>query len=388
MKILKIEPFSGLSGDMFLGALSGLTPTESLFELSKMLGLENVKIEKSSVKRMGINCSKIHVLTPRESPRRSLSDIFSLIDRASLEPSVKQLSKKIFEILGKAEARAHDTHINSIHFHEVGACDAIIDIVGSSLLLNKIDYHAVICEPICTGFGTVMCEHGTIPVPAPATQLILEGMPVFPGEVKGEMTTPTGAAILKALDPSFERRQTIITGSSNGAGSNNLKYRANFLRMSTGQTLPESNADKIWIIQTNLDDSTGEILGDFLQSKLMKAGALDVAITPIIMKKGRPGAKLEVLSNENTLQELLDTILNNTSTFGIRYFQAARKIIPHEIIPVKTRYGIIRSKKGQSPSGEIRISPEYEDCKKAATDHNVSLQRVYTEAISSLNAVL
>ncbi len=383
MKTLKIEPFSGISGDMTLGALIDLgAPGEMLVALPGILGFTDVSITISEIQKCGICCTKVTIFDQTKPVTRHLGDIVEMIERADLHGRVKSLAGQIFTLLGEAEAAVHGIPVEKVHFHEVGAVDSILDIVGAALLLNELDYEQVVLDPVCTGSGFVRCDHGKFPVPAPATELLLQGMPTFAGDISAEMTTPTGAAILKALTPGFSTAALRINASGYGAGERDFENQPNCLRISLGETDAVSNVttDQVIVIQANLDDISGELLGNHFQDRLLAGGALDVCLSALIMKKGRPGHRLEILCREADRNKLTEVILTETTTIGVRYWSADRVVLARTEALIDTRFGEIRLKCVTLPNGTIRRTPEYEDCRRCATASGATLQEVMHEA--------
>jgi len=381
VRILRIEPFSGVSGDMFLGALLDLgAPAAALEALPESLGLADAKIRIEKVDKCGIRCTHVVITAGEIQPHRHLSHILEMIDATDLSPNVKELAGRIFTLLGEAEASVHGVPVEKVHFHEVGAVDSILDIVGAALLLHEFEYDEVVCDPVCTGSGFVNCAHGRFPVPAPATSRLLQGMPTVPGEIVAEMTTPTGAAILRALDPVFTVPTLTVGRDGYGAGTRDLD-QPNCLRLSLAESAPE-NAEQIVLIQTNLDDVSGELLGEYFQNKLLEAGALDVNLGPLLMKKGRPGQRLEVLCREPDRAGLTSIILNETTTIGVRWFPVERTVLSRTIETVETTYGPVRVKCVELPDGRTRRTPEFEDCRARAEAAGVTVQEVMQAALA------
>jgi pyridinium-3,5-bisthiocarboxylic acid mononucleotide nickel chelatase len=386
MNILKIEPFSGLSGDMFLGALLDLGASkEKLLSLPAALGLTGASIRVDRVDKCGILCTNATIIDETPSKHRHLAEILAMIDQADLSAAVKARAGRIFTIVGEAEAAVHGVPVEQVHFHEVGAIDSILDIVGAALLLDEFDFTGVVAEPVCTGFGYVECAHGKFPVPAPATERILHGLPTYGGDIAAEMTTPTGAAILKSLDPVFSRSAVTIARTGYGAGSRDLA-QPNCLRLGLGTTAEigdgaplETNA--LILIQTNLDDVSGELLGTHLQELLLSGGALDVTLCPLLMKKGRPGQRLEVLCRSEDRAALAEIILTETPTIGVRWFPVQRTVLPRRLETVSTRFGEVRVKGVTLPSGRTRWTPEFEDCRMLSVQASVSVQEIMQEAL-------
>jgi len=378
MKTLKIEPFSGISGDMMLAALVDLgAPREKLLNLPHLLGFPDVNISISNVNKCGISCLKVNIEDNTKPVARHLHNILAMIENADLSAGARDFASRVFTLVGEAEAKVHGVSIEEVHFHEVGAVDSIMDIVGAALLLDELDFSAVVSLPVCIGSGFVHCAHGKLPVPAPATELLLQGLPSFPGNIAKEMTTPTGAAILKALNPSFTLPVLNMTASGYGAGERDFD-QPNCLRIGLGEsaTAETSGAEQIFLIQTNLDDISGELLGKHFQDLLLENGALDISLTPLLMKKGRPGQCLEVLCPEEKLQVLQDLILNETTTIGLRYWKAERTVLKRTFEKVQTSFGEIKVKCVTLPSGKVRKIPEYDDCRQCAVSAGVSVQEV------------
>jgi pyridinium-3,5-bisthiocarboxylic acid mononucleotide nickel chelatase len=383
MKTLKIEPFSGISGDMMLGALVDLgAPGEMLKELPRILGFSDVDISITTVQKCGISCTKVNILDKTQPVARHLHHILAMIEQAELPAKTKSLASRIFTLLGEAEAKVHGVSIEKVHFHEVGAVDSIMDIVGVALLLGELEFSRVVASPVCIGSGFVHCDHGKFPVPAPATELLLQGLPTFPGDTAKEMTTPTGAAILKALEPDFTVPVLNMTASGYGAGDRDLE-QPNCLRLGLGEPVGADHSDEeqICVIQSNLDDISGELLGGHFQDLLLANGALDLNLSALVMKKGRPGHRLEVLCLEADLKKLADLILKETTTIGVRHWRANRIVLARTWETVETRFGKIRLKCVSLPDGGVRKTPEYEDCRLMAISAGATVQEVMREAL-------
>ena len=390
--VLKIEPFSGLSGDMFLGALVELTgDADTLRALPEQLGLAEAEVDIKRVSKCSIDCLKVTV-TDRsptaKRPHRHLKDIHQLIDASNLTNQVKETAKAIFQLLGEAEAAVHGIDLGRVHFHEVGAVDSIVDIVGVALLLNGLEFNRVYCDPICTGYGFVKTDHGKLPVPAPATQKLLQGMPSYKGQTASELITPTGAAILRYLKPDFGDPVVSLERSAYGAGSKDFEH-PNCVRISLGETTETSADDTTQnstytLIQTNIDDMPSEQLGADFQQLLLQSGALDVYLTPTLMKKSRSGLKLEVLCRQADAERLADLVLENTTTLGVRFLLCTRKELARTVTTVMTPFGKINVKTATLPSGKLRHKPEYDECQMAAYEHQVAIYEVVLETLRSL----
>ena len=417
MNILKIEAFSGLSGDMFLGALAELTNAyDELTQLPGKLHLKNVEVKISDVNKNGIACKHIKIIDNNEYQdtdrnilsqpihnhhhtnhqedisirqkkhshhHRHLKDIYKIIDEADLSDKAKEISKKIFLLLGEAEAKVHGVDINTIHFHEVGAIDSILDIVGTAFLLDKLNIQKSFVTDIRTGKGFAMTEHGRLPIPCPATKELLLGFPTYSGDTDGEMTTPTGAAILKYLNPDFNIPSMIEEKTGYGPGEKKFKH-PNVLRLSLCKSKSEKQED-IYLIETNIDDMSSEVVGLEFQKQLLENGALDFYYTQVIMKKGRPGLLVSVLAIEKNVPAISDFILENTTSIGLRYYPVSRNILKRDIREVNTSLGKVKVKEAILPSGKKRLSPEYDSCALIAKEKQIPIAQVFTQVNTDLN---
>jgi uncharacterized protein (TIGR00299 family) protein len=401
MSVLHIEPFSGASGDMFLGALASLANAyDDLIDLPGRLHLPDGRIEVREVNKNGIVCRQVRVIDlgggsdhshehgharshehdhdshghghshdhthdhgdephhHHHGANRHLSDIAELINGAHIEEGAKTIAREIFQLIGAAESRVHDIPIEKIHFHEISGVDSIIDIVGAAVLLHRLKVTRTYCDPICVGFGMVKTQHGLLPVPAPATAELLMGMPSFKGDEAGERLTPTGAAIIRWLNPDFNPPTLATRSVAYGPGEKNFAG-ANVLRISLVDTRDQEN--RFHVIETNIDDSSPEYLGGAFQSDLQKAGATDFSITPATMKKGRSGLTLSVLVQSDHLEAVSDFILENTSTIGVRTFPVARRILERRKVSIETEHGVVEAKEVTTPSGRPRLKIEHDD---------------------------
>ena len=382
MNILYIEAFSGLSGDMFLGALAGLTDSyEALEKLPDLLGLEDAKIEITEVNKNGIVCKHVRVIDLNASKEhihdhdhgheshhhrhRHLSDIVKIIDKAIISDNAKQIAKEIFQIIGESESKIHNIPLKSIHFHEVSAVDSIVDIVGCAVLIDQLAIKKTYSTAVCTGFGFVNTQHGKLPVPAPATADILIGLPYYSGEEMGERTTPTGAAILKYLNPDFE--VPILTTLKTVYGPGTKDFEApNVLRLSLCK--PEQELKGTYILETNIDDMSNELLGSDFQEGLFDHGASDFYYNSIHMKKGRPGILLSCSVPGKKIQELSAYIFEHTSTIGIRHYPVTGNKLEREMKTFETPYGKVNVKIVTAPSGRKKAKIEYDDLKRISME--------------------
>jgi uncharacterized protein (TIGR00299 family) protein len=406
MRIAYLDCFAGISGDMFLGALvdAGVDP-KVLHETTAALNLNTtLKIEK--VDRSGISATKIHVYEGtnlaekahthehehthehkhEHTHGRSLTVIRNLINAATLAPAVKATAIHTFELLGASEAKIHNVPIEKIHFHEVGAVDAIVDIVATSAGIHALSIDQWFCSPLNVGSGMVDCAHGRFPVPAPATADLLRGLPTYSAHIEKELVTPTGAALIRALAPTFGPQPAMrVQHIGYGAGTRNPKDLPNVLRLNIGesdQAATSPNTDSVAVLETAIDDLSPQILA-YVAERALALGALDVMSTAVQMKKGRLGTLLTILADDAQVPVLEDLLLRETSTLGVRIHHERRSCLDRAHTTVTTPYGEIRIKLG-SRSGEVlNAAPEFEDCRTAAAKHNVPLKLVQQAAIAA-----
>ena len=374
--------FSGAGGDMIVAALidAGADP-DALRRGLASLGVSGYDLGIESVRKQGFAATRFRVsLTDQgNQPHRHLKHIVEILDGSSLPATVIDRAKRIFTRLAEAEAAVHGSTVDRVHFHEVGAVDAIVDVVGAVLALDLLGVERIVCSPLPTGSGTVTCDHGVMPVPAPATAELLKGVPIAPCEEVGELLTPTAAAVLTTLASEFGPLPAMtIERIGYGAGARDGKHRPNVLRVLTGMPTEAPATDEVTILETNVDDATPEILGHCME-RLLEEGALDVYAVPIQMKKSRSGVLLCVLCEHEKAADLERLLFAETTTFGIRRHRATRAKLErrHETVP--TRFGEIRMKVGEG-SGIETASPEYEDCRSAARRHGVALREVMAAA--------
>ena len=377
--------FSGISGDMTLGALMDLgVPLNWIKECLRTILLKDFDIAVTAVQRNGMHALLVNLQAFEDNTSRNFSQIRSLITNSSLTDTVKSTSLQIFQKLAEVEARIHRCPRDQVHFHEVGGVDAIVDIVGTALGLEFLGVKKIYASRIPLGKGFVNCSHGMLPVPAPATLGILEGVPVYGTNIPHELVTPTGAAIITALAEGFGAMPDMVVRTVGyGAGQRNLDDRPNLLRIVLGSASSteafvseELQEDQIDIIETCIDDMNPEWFG-YLMERLFEDGALDVYWIPIYMKKNRPGTMLQVLCRIDRRDTLIRRVLSETTTLGVRYYQSRRRLLGRDELQVKTSYGIIAVKRVKDPQGDIRLIPEYEVCRKIALEHNLPLRVVY-----------
>jgi uncharacterized protein (TIGR00299 family) protein len=401
MRCLYFDCFAGISGDMTIGALIDLgVDFEELKKQLSTLDLSAYELDAESVKRSGIAATKFTVkVDEARQPARKLADIHTLIDNSGLSDAVKQGSLQVFEKLAEAEAQVHGSTIDRIHFHEVGAADSILDVVGAIIGFELLGVDEFFASPLRVGFGAINVAHGLMPVPAPGTAELLKGLPVYAGDMEGEFVTPTGAAIIATLCRQYGAMPRMrMEKIGYGAGSRDPKGFPNALRLVMGERIETSEeeqssqnvvvakpghskkeAREIIVIETNIDDMNPQGYG-YVMEKAFRLGALDVFLTPIQMKKDRPAVKLTVLCDGKDFDELTGLILRETTTLGLRYYEARRQTLERHIEMVETEYGQVRVKVACDGESVIHYQAEYEDCVKLAEKTGVSLLEVQAAA--------
>jgi pyridinium-3,5-bisthiocarboxylic acid mononucleotide nickel chelatase len=430
MRIAYLDGSSGISGDMFLGALVDVgVPLNLLQETVAGLGV-GAALEVSRVDRNGISATKVDVMVdgqkdlPREefwaqaeshssghshehgdvgahhhdpdrheeqARGRNLEEILGIIRAAAISGQAKKTASEIFTALGTAEAKVHNVEVARVHFHEVGAADAIVDIVCAAVGAEALGVEKIYSSPLNVGAGTVHCAHGVMPVPAPATLELLKGIPVYSGEIQKELVTPTGAAIVRVLATGFGSRPAMTTERVGyGAGSRDLPRHSNVLRISVGETVgsgelaagaggsPEE--DEVVVLEANLDDQSPQIIG-YVTDLLLAEGALDVFTGAVQMKKSRPATLLTVLAKPEDASKLRDILFRESSTLGIRSRDEKRHVLARRHESVRTQWGEVRIKVGSMEGSDSQLAPEYEDCRRLAVEHHVPLKTVMQEAL-------
>ncbi len=384
-KLVYFDCFSGISGDMTLGAL-----VDAGFDLALLRsGLEGLQIPSWTISaekvwKNGMSATFVRVTAEDQTKHRSLSAILEMFDASQLSNSVRKNAAAIFHRLGEAEASVHDVPLEKIHFHEVGAVDAIVDIVGACIGWEALGIQKFACSPLNVGGGTAEMAHGILPVPAPATATLLQGKPTYSNGVQRELVTPTGAAIVATLCDTFGPQPAMnVSAIGYGAGSADLEGQPNVLRIMIGEAAEKvvpGFDEEISVIEANLDDMNPQIYGYF-QEKALAAGALDVYTTPVQMKKNRPGTLLTLLCKPQDANALMSLIFAETTTFGARTYSAQRRTLPRESVNVHTQYGDVRIKLSRINGHIQHVAPEFEDCRKLAVEKNVPLQRVISDAL-------
>ncbi len=389
MKTLFIEPFMGISGNMFLGALMDIgVPFEYLKTELEKLDLGEYELIFKKVDKCGISANYFDVALPvphhhehtKQHEHRNLQDIVLIINSSDLTDIVKRKATAIFTKLAEAEAKVHGKTIEEIHFHEVGAIDTIIDIVGSVLAVEYLKIEKILVGPMQTGKGFVSCAHGLMPIPAPATAELLKKLPHYSGTIDKELVTPTGAALMRTLAQETEDMPPSFVGESIGYGAGTWDLlMPNVLRIHLGE-LPEVTANNEFVVaECNIDDMSSQLF-PYVMEQLMNLGALDAWASNIIMKKGRPAHKLSVMCTKELLAEIATLLFRETTTLGIRYYEVDRKMLERDFVKVTIENSIVSVKVAKLDGKIVNIAPEFEECKKVATDTGLPLKQVMAQA--------
>lgn len=380
MKVALLDAFGGLAGDMFVGGLLALARREGLGDevLAPLSSLElpDWRLEQQSVRRRSIGATRVVFHVPDEHAHRHLPDIVRRIEASELPQRARELAIEVFGVLARAEARVHDIPVEKVHFHEVGAADAILDICGSALLLTQLGIEQVFCGPLPGGTGTVRCEHGEMPCPVPAVVELLGEFELRAGEGEGEMVTPTGAALLATVGrplPQGLAYRPLAVGY--GAGTRETSVLR--FTLAEVEASEATQTDEVVLLETNLDDTTPEQLA-FAMERLFEAGALDVSYSPLVMKKGRPGTLLRVIAPVELRTRMLDSMFSETPTLGVREQRLQRTVLARKSVEVKTRHGAVRVKVAGGSA-----YPEFDDCARIAREHGLPLRQVYQEAVDA-----
>ena len=375
-KTCYFDAFCGISGDMAAGALVDAGADWNTLEGAlKSLKLDAAfRLEKT--RRKGIAASKFSVDFPEHKQHRHLPQIEQIIVAGELSERARSNALAVFRRLGEAEAKSHNIPLEKVHFHEIGAVDSICDIVATCVALDLLDVEEVHGSRINVGSGTVQTEHGVLPVPAPATTELLRNCPIYSAGPETELTTPTGAALVTTLATSFGGLPAVrVLSQGFGAGDKDFPVQANVLRVLIGERLYVSEAAAVSVIEANIDDCTPQVLG-FAMDRLLAAGALDVTLTPVLMKKNRPGTIISVIATPELSEDLAAILFAETTTLGLRILHGERRVLPRKMAEIATLYGTIRIKSTENGS----FAPEYEDCRKAALEHRVPLRNVIAAA--------
>lgn len=383
MKTLYLDAFAGISGDMMLGVLVDLgAPLGLLQETALRLGLSEASVTASRTERKGIGATKVHVRVLEREVVRTYAHIRELIERSDLSPQAKEKSQKVFALLAKAESRIHSRNIDQVHFHELGSADTLVDVVGTVACLEHLEVEELLCSPLPMGTGMIKTSHGIYPVPAPAVTEILKDVPVYSSGIPTEIVTPTGAAIVAALASDFCLLPPMrIQAVGYGAGDRDLEI-PNVLRGFLGEReVPAGgrSRERRVVLSANIDDMNPEIY-PYVMEKLFEAGAEDVWLSPIQMKKSRPAVTISVLSPPSREEEIKEVIFAETKTLGIRIEEVDKEYLDREVLEVDTDFGPIRVKVARREGRPLNVAPEYEDCRRAAIRHGVPLKEVYASA--------
>ena len=378
MKTLYFDCFAGASGDMILGgSVAAGVDLNYLREQLSLLRLDGFSIGFQTVDRSGLSATYARVETAPEHKHRHLADIKQIIEGSDLTDNVKQLSVKIFTRLAEAEARVHNEPIDHVHFHEVGALDAIVDVVGAAICFDYLKIDRFVCSPLHVGSGMVQMAHGRFPVPPPAVAELLKGVPFYSTDIKGELLTPTGAAIITTVCSEYGPIPQMTTESMGyGAGTREYPDFPNVLRVLLGETEAVSATDeRLWMLETNLDDASPQIIGHVMD-RVLELGALDCFFTPVQMKKNRPGVLLSALCGPNEKEAIMKLLFMETTTLGVRSYEVLRRALRRSVVQVETQYGVIDVKVAHLDGRIVNEMPEFEQCRAAAAKAGVPLKVV------------
>ena len=384
MRVAWLECATGISGDMTLAALIDAGVDRDAIEAAvSSLKLTNVRLRVETVVKGGFRATQVFVDHPEQHSHRHMSDIRKILDRSELTDRQRQIADRLFVTIAEAEARVHGSTVDQVHFHEVGAVDSIVDIVGVAVGFDLLAADQILCHPIPTGRGFVKIDHGICPVPAPGTAEILKGIPLADVPVEAELTTPTGAAIASVFVDRFGPMPPMkIEQVGYGSGTMIFSERANILRLFVGDLSVSADTELVSLLETNLDDVSPEIIG-YTREQLMQAGALDVYATSIQMKKGRPGIILSVLTVPGKVDSMESILFKETGTLGIRRQLLERATQYRDVVSVSTRWGDVRGKRSWKTGQDARFTPEFEDCAQVASGSGVPLRDVYRAAESA-----
>ncbi len=385
MKVLYFDLIGGASGDMILGALIDAgVPAEKLTEMLAGLKLDEFELIATPTEKNGFQATKVDIQVGDQPPERHLKEILEVIRNSSLPTSIQNRAIRIFQNIASVEAGIHNKPVDHIHLHELGGTDTIVDVTGALLALDFLGVSHIYASPIPLGSGFIKGAHGQIPLPAPATMGLLKGLPVRSTEIKAELITPTGAALLAELVKDFSPPPEMkVEAVGYGAGTRDLPI-PNLLRVIIGETAETGNQirEQLILLESNLDDLNPEIY-PYVMESLFNAGALDVCLVPVQMKKNRPGTQIQVLAEVQKAEDMKDILFRETSTLGIRQTQVDRYSLPRNIQDVSTSFGIVRIKVAGEGTKFQKASPEYEDCQKLARENDIPIQQVYQEAVKA-----
>ena len=381
MKTLYFDCFAGASGDMILGALVAAgADAGTLVEQLQLLDVSNFDVRFVQADRSGISATRAVVTTEDEQQHRHLSTILKIIERSRLSDSVKARASRIFTRLAEAEARVHNTSVEGVHFHEVGAMDAIIDVVGACVGFELLGVERFVSSPLHVGSGTVEMEHGRVPVPPPAVVELLRGAPTYATDIRGELVTPTGAAVISTVCESYGPLPAMrVESAGYGAGGRTYERFPNALRVMLGETDEDARNERLVMIETNLDDASPQIVGHVM-GRAFERGALDCYFTPVQMKKNRPGVLVSVLCRPSEREAIFRLLFEETTTLGVRSHEVERRALAREFVRVETEFGAVNVKIGRRDGRVVNVTPEYDDCRDAAVGAGVALRVVEAAA--------
>ena len=389
MRVAYLDCAAGISGDMLLGALIDAGwPEQSLRELIAKLKIGDVQLKVDRVSKRGIAATQVEILSSPHQPHRRLHDLASIVTQADLPQSIRQRANSALQLLAEAESQVHGVPIERIHFHEVGAVDTIVDIVGAIVGFSDLKIEEVHSSALPWSRGSIKTEHGILPVPPPAVALLLRDVPVIGVDIEGETVTPTGATLARTITKQFGAMPAMkIARVGYGAGQRDWPDRPNVLRLTIGDSNdgPGLHVEQLIVLSCNIDDMNPQWY-EPLMRLLNEAGALDVWLTPVQMKKNRPGTTIKILSQPNDVEALRTLLLRHTSTLGVRETPVTRHSLPREIDTVQTQYGPVRVKVATMPDGSRKASPEHDDCAARAAENGVAINLVWLAAISSFRA--
>jgi uncharacterized protein (TIGR00299 family) protein len=389
MRVAYLDCAAGISGDMLLGALIDAGwPEHRLRELIAKLKIGEVQLKADRVSKRGIAATQVSILSSPHQPHRGLHDLATIVLQADLPSSIQQRAVAALQLLAEAESQVHGIPVERIHFHEVGAVDTIVDIVGALVGFSELQIDEVHSSALPWSRGTVKTEHGILPVPPPAVALLLRDVPVVGVDIEGETVTPTGATLARTITKQFGTMPAIkIERVGYGAGQRDWPDRPNVLRLTIGESGGSAglHVDQLSVLSCNIDDMNPQWY-EPLMKLLGEAKALDVWLTPVLMKKNRPGTEIEVLCRPNDADALRSLLLRHTSTLGVREASVARYSLPREIRTVQTEYGPVRVKVATLPDGSQKASPEHDDCAARAEENNITVREVWQAAINSFNS--
>jgi pyridinium-3,5-bisthiocarboxylic acid mononucleotide nickel chelatase len=389
MRVAYLDCAAGISGDMLLGALIDVGwPEQNLRELIANLKIGDVQLKVDRISKRGIAATQVNILSSSHQPHRGLHDLVTIVMQAELPQSIQQRAIGALQLLAEAESQVHGVPIDHIHFHEVGAVDTIVDIVGAFAGFAELQIEEVHCSALPWSRGTVKTEHGVLPVPPPAVALLLREVPVFGADIEGETVTPTGATLARTISKQFGTIPAMkVNRVGYGAGQRDWPDRPNVLRLTIGESSESAglHAEQLIVLSCNIDDMNPQWY-EPLMKLLSEAAALDVWLTPVQMKKNRPGTKIEVLCQPPDSDKLRELLLRHTSTLGVRETSIKRHSLPREIQTVQTQYGPVRVKVATLPDGSRKASPEHDDCAARAEEHSVTISVVWLAAVGAFGA--